>query len=62
MKTTNIRIGDLPAHRDLNPEELEPIQGGRTSLDLMSSPLADKYLPAPPSVWVREYVEDVEAY
>jgi hypothetical protein len=60
--TMIINIGDLPEHRTLSPEELESIQGGRTNPGLISSPLADKYLPAPESVWVREIVEDVEAY
>ena len=62
MNTMNIHIGDLPEHRTLNPEELESIHGGRINPGLMGSPLADKYLPAPESVWVREIVEDVEAY
>jgi hypothetical protein len=62
MKTMNIHIGDLPEHRTLTPEELESIQGGRTTSSLMDSPLPDKYRPAPESVWVREIVEDVEAY
>lgn len=63
MKTTTIHIGDLPEHRTLDPEELESIQGGQTNPLLVSSPLADKYLPGPVSViWTREVVEDVEAY
>jgi hypothetical protein len=65
MKTTDIRIGDLPEHRVLAPEELELIQGGRMNPNsaptLLSSPLEDKYNPGPNS-WVREVVEDVEAY
>jgi hypothetical protein len=62
MKTTDIRISDLPAQDHLKPEELEGTQGGRSELDLTKSPLADKYLPTTTGVWVREYVEDVEAY
>lgn len=62
MKTPDVRITDLPADQELSQEELERVQGGRTAMDLTSSPIADKYRPDPVSVWVREYVEDVEAY
>lgn len=62
MTTTKVYIEDLPEDRTLTPEERESIHGGNTKPGLLSSPLGEKYLPQPESVWVREVVEDVEAY
>jgi len=53
-----IEINDLSEPRNLDADERKSIQGG----GLLSSPLGEKYLPEPNSVWVREIVEDVEAY
>ena len=62
MKTRNIHIDDLSEDRTLNPDELESIQGGNAKPGLLSSPLGDKYLPEPLSVWTREVTEDAWAY
>lgn len=62
MNTTDLRLGDLPADQELDAQALERVSGGRTQMNLGSSPLEDKYRPDPVSVWVREVVEDVEAY
>ncbi|HEX7037802.1 MAG TPA: hypothetical protein VF210_18675 [Pseudomonadales bacterium] len=62
MKTPDVRITDLPADENLGSEELEQVRGGYTEMDLTDSPIAEKYRRDPVSVWVREYVEDVEAY
>ena len=53
-----IEVNDLSEPRAMDADELKSIQGG----GLLSSPLGEKFLPEPNSVWVREIVEDVEAY
>ena len=55
---SKIDIHDLSEPRTLDAEEHKSIQGG----GLLSSPLGEKFMPEPNSVWVREIVEDVEAY
>lgn len=68
MSNKHLHIDDLSENRTLAPEQLESIVGGRSGAEpvvlqgLLSSPLGNKYLPEPDSVWVREIVEDVEAY